>query len=385
MTIGCGGSDSKSEDQSSSDSEASDLRPIKLGLYTYLTGTYASLGECQQNGAKLAVKQINEAGGINGHPLELVVYDDKATTEVDVQVVTRMVEVDKVDAILGNGPSAAIMATKDITEAAKIMQLPHGTASSWTNAGLRYTFRCQTVNTVTNRALVETMVDLGVEKIGILRLNTEAGADGLKSMGAICDELGLPYTSEAFNTGDTDYTAQLAKMYENGATNIMLYSNTQEEALGLKQIRRMGHDELVFTNEGASSPEVREVAGDAANGCVYVTVNVIPDTVDEAYTQIERDFLAAYVEEYGEMPASDLAYRGYDQVLLYAEAFRNSENVDDKDANRNAFVAIEDFEGLQGIYDYTDESGDGLRVANRFIIWEGKNMRYEQYLELTQQ
>jgi hypothetical protein len=84
------------------------------------------------------------------------------------------------------------------------------------------------------------------------------------------------------------------------------------------------------------------------------------------------------------MPSSDLSYRGYDQVLLYAEAFRNSADIDDRDANRNAFVAIKDFQGLQGVYDYTDESGDGLRVANRFIIWNGKNMRYEQYLELEQ-
>jgi ABC-type branched-chain amino acid transport systems, periplasmic component len=393
MLAGCGGTGKNSSDSNnttgttSSGSTATatkteELRPIKIGLYTYLTGDFANLGQAQKKGVEIAVKQINDAGGVNGHKLQLISYDDRATTEMDVQCVTKLVEVDKVDAIIGNCLSAAVLATKQITEPLKIIQLVGTPSEKITNLS-PYVFRVFSTYDVLNKQNVKNMADLGVKKAGLIYGNTETGISSAKIFTKMIEDAGIGITSEAYNYGDTDYTSQFAKMYSNGATNIFVNMNTNEQGLAFQQIRRLGHNEIIFANEGACAPEVRKVAGAAANGVVFSSVNVIPDTIEEAFNDIEKKFLTDYKNSYGELPKSDLAYRGYDQMLTLAEAFRNTKNIDDKEEVRNNFAGIKGFEGVQGVYDYTAGNGDGLASAKSMVIWEGKIITLDKYKELT--
>ena len=96
---------------------------IKIGFYGPLTGASSVVGVEGQKAVELAVKEANEAGGINGRQLELISYDDAQNTETSVKVVTRLVESDKVTAIIGSHISGSILATVDISEAAKVVQI----------------------------------------------------------------------------------------------------------------------------------------------------------------------------------------------------------------------------------------------------------------------
>ena len=110
---------------------------IKIGFYGPLTGASSVVGVEGQKAVELAVKEANEAGGINGRQLELISYDDAQNTETSVKVVTRLVESDKVTAIIGSHISGSILATVDISEAAKVVQIGSGTSPIWTNIGLK--------------------------------------------------------------------------------------------------------------------------------------------------------------------------------------------------------------------------------------------------------
>lgn len=359
-----------------------DSRPIKIGLYTYLTGDFANLGQAQKNGVEIRVKQINDAGGINGHKIELISYDDRATTEMSVQCVTKLVEVDKVDAIIGNCLSSSVLATKQITEPLKMIQLVGTPSEKITNLS-PYVFKVFSSYDTLNKQNVKNMVDLGVKKAGLIYGNTETGISSAKIFSDMIKADGIDITSEAYNYGDTDFTSQFSKMLNNGATNLFVNMNTNEQGLAFKQIRRLGHEELIFANEGACAPEVRKVAGDAANGVVFSSVNVIPDTIEEALTDIEKTFLTDYKNAYGEMPKSDLAYRGYDQMGVLAEAFRKTKNIDDKEEIRNNFVGIKGYEGIQGVYDYTAGDGEGLGAVKAMVIWEDKIITLDKYRTLA--
>lgn len=362
------------------DASGDDARTIKIGMYTYLTGEFANLGQAQQNGAKIAVQQINDAGGINGHKLELIVYDDRASTEMSVQSVTKLVEVDQVDAICSNGLSAAVLATQQITEPAKIIQLCVSPSEKVTNLS-PYVFRTFATYDTLNEQNVKNLVDFGVKKVGLIYANTETGISSAEIFTNMIEDAGIDITSEAYNYGDTEYTSQFAKMYKDGAETIFVNMNINEQGLAFKQIRRLGHDDLLFANEGACSPEVRQVGGEAANDVVFSSVNVIPDTIEESLTDIEKKFLTDYEAAYGELPKADLAYRGYDQILVLAEAFRKTQDLDNKEEIRDNFASIKGFEGIQGVYDYTADNGDGLATAKAMAISGGKIITLDKYKE----
>ena len=128
-------------DADSTDGADSTGDTIKLGWYGPLSGSAASVGTSGETAAKLAVKQINENGGILGKQIELIEYDDEGNYETSVKCATRLVEQDHVIGIVGSHLSSSVLATSDVTEEAKVVQFGTGTSEIWTNIGLSYTFR----------------------------------------------------------------------------------------------------------------------------------------------------------------------------------------------------------------------------------------------------
>ena len=138
---------------------------IKIGFYGPLTGASSVVGVEGQKAVELAVKEANEAGGINGRQLELISYDDAQNTETSVKVVTRLVESDKVTAIIGSHISGSILATVDISEAAKVVQIGSGTSPIWTNIGLKYTFRGTACSDQFNIDCYQSMEQWGLQRL----------------------------------------------------------------------------------------------------------------------------------------------------------------------------------------------------------------------------
>ena len=105
---GCAGGETSSDNPSNNSNasvSSSDADPIRIGIWTSLTGASAIEGELIENGARLAAAQWNAKGGINGRQIDFVVYDDQSTTEGAVTATTRLIENDKVDAIIGSNLS----------------------------------------------------------------------------------------------------------------------------------------------------------------------------------------------------------------------------------------------------------------------------------------
>ena len=124
------------------------------------------------------VKQINDAGGINGREVSLISYDDQLNAEQAVKAVTRLIQVDKVNAIIGSMSSSNIIATADMIEQAKILEIGCGTSPAWINCGYKYVFRGTQNSASFNKGIVEEMTTLGVTKLGTLISSTEYATNG---------------------------------------------------------------------------------------------------------------------------------------------------------------------------------------------------------------
>ncbi len=108
---------------------------IKIGVYASLTGYASLLGRMGQQGIRLAVEDINGSGGVDGKEIRLIEYDDQSDSEAAVTAVRKMIEEDRVDAIIGSHTSGNILQTTELTEQAHVVQIGLGTSFVWTGVG----------------------------------------------------------------------------------------------------------------------------------------------------------------------------------------------------------------------------------------------------------
>ena len=173
---GCAGGETSSDNPSNNSNasvSSSDADPIRIGIWTSLTGASAIEGELIENGARLAAAQWNAKGGINGRQIDFVVYDDQSTTEGAVTATTRLIENDKVDAIIGSNLSNSIVATASLIEEAGIPFVGSGTGTAWTKCGYHYIFRGTVVNSFMNEGFVRVAAEeMGVKNAAFIWVET---------------------------------------------------------------------------------------------------------------------------------------------------------------------------------------------------------------------
>ena len=145
--MACSGNDAEQGENSAQSAEGGDSSEtssddvIKIGMYMPLTGDSSTLGQNCNNAAQLAIEQINNEGGLLGKQLELICYDDQSSTEQAVKNVSRLIEEDHVNAIIGSLHSGNIKATGDIIEKAEIVEIGTGIAVDWLQQGLDISFQ----------------------------------------------------------------------------------------------------------------------------------------------------------------------------------------------------------------------------------------------------
>ena len=370
--VACGNSTAGAGENSGSGStDGGD--PIRIGIWTSLTGASAIEGELIENGARLAAEQWNNNGGINGRQIEFVVYDDQSTTEGAVTATTRLIENDKVDAIIGSNLSNAIVATADLIETAGIPFVGSGTGTAWTNCGYNYIFRGTVVNAFMNEGFVKAAAqDMGVKNAAFIWVETENGQTSSAAIKEYCEKYGVNIAYEGtYQSSDTDFTGQVSNTIAANPDGVMLFGLANELSLIVKQLRQAGYNGYIYMAEAGASVDLIQVAGSAADGIVFSAAYVVQPTPEEATSEMMKEMLVAYVDMFGEMPATDVAFRVYDGANLLFTAFQNAEDMNDKDSVRDAFRAISGYEGIGGTFDYTSGSGDGLDGCNMYMIIDG--------------
>ena len=352
---------------------------IKIGMYTAMTGVNGGSGLCLIDGVTMAMNEVNEAGGIDGRMLELITYDNAGSTEGSTKAVTRLIEEDGVQAIIGCFSTPNVVACTDMCEEAKVLLLGNGTGLSWTNCGLDYTFRSTANAILPINTMIELMVDQGVGSTSLISSESEYGQSGRASITEGLAAAGIELKADlSYQSGDTDFTGIITKALAAEADTIILYGLGQELAMLTKQTRQNGYEGIIYTTESAANVEMFTVAGPAADGVVFSATYIVPPTPEEAPTAMMQELLAEHYEWKGEMPYSDVIYRGYDAMSLLAEALKNCDDVNSGESIRNAFVELSGIELMGGNFDYTDATGDGLGVANQYMIMDGKIHVYDK-------
>ena len=372
----------KPNDETNSDTTPADdsSDPIRIGIWTSLTGASAIEGELIENGARLAAEQWNAKGGIKGRKIEFVVYDDQSTTEGAVTATTRLIENDKVDAIIGSNLSNAIVATANLIEEAGIPFVGSGTGTAWTKCGYHYIFRGTVVNSFMNEGFVRVAAEeMGVKNAAFIWVETENGQTASAAIKEYCQKYNVNLAYEGtYQSSDTDFTAQVTNTIKANPDGVMLFGLSNELSLIVKQLRQAGYNGYIYMAEAGASVDLIDVAGSAADGIIFTAAYVVPPEPAKATSELMKEMLEAYVAMYGEMPATDVAFRVYDGANLLFTAFENATDMNDKDSVRDAFYNIKGYEGIAGTFDFSAKDGDGLSGCNVYMIIGGEYYAFDK-------
>jgi branched-chain amino acid transport system substrate-binding protein len=354
---------------------------IKIGFYGPLTGPTAQSGIASKNGAIVAINFVNKAGGVNGKKIELIDYDDKSSPEQAVKVVTRMVEVDKVHGIIGSLHSGNILASAPVVEKAQIPEIGIGTSPKWLQQGYKYLFRPLPNTSWVNVYLIKTIKDLKLTRAGVLYRSDEYGKTGYDGIKAEAAKVGVKIVAvESYQPGDTDFTGQLAKIINAKIDALILYAVTSDYGIMMKQVRQQGYDGYTFGTEAFSLPEIKKIAGKAANKAIYAAPYVMPEKPGDTKDPLERKFLKAYVAKFKAMPASDCSYRTFDAVNIFVEAIKKAKSLDGT-VIRDVIENITDLKGLAGTFNFKGNNGESINSIRTYIIQNGKDIFLSEYLK----
>lgn len=319
---------------------------VKIGYLAALTGDWAAYGQTELKSAQLAVEEINSAGGVNGMKIELVPYDFRTRAEDAVNAVRRMIEEDKVSAIVGANGSGINIATAAVVNKAGVSQI--GTVS--TNPFVTmdesgkvrpYSFRICFTDPYQGKLIAYFSArELGRLKAAILYDVGNDYSQGLREffMESYGNYGGKVVADLGFRGGqDVDFRAQLTEIRKSGADVLVLPNMGKEMALIMKQARELGMDEIVFVGGDGYGEFMWEIAGDAMENSYWIN-HVAPE--DPAMQPFFASYREKYNDECKEFVNGILAY---DAMYLVADAIKRANSTDPK-AIRDALEKTENLE-----------------------------------------
>ncbi len=327
------------------ETQTKDDGPILVGHYGSLTGPEATFGQSTSKGIRLALKEINAAGGLKGRKIELKEYDTKGESKEAGTSVTRLITSDKVVTVLGEVASSLSLAGGRVAQQYGVpMITPSSTNAQVTAIGpmiSRVCFIDAFQGFVGAKFAIETKK---AKKVAILFDQTAAYSKGLK------DDFRKPFemmggkvtTEQAFSKGDPDFTAQLTAIRATNPDMIYVPGYYNDVGNIAVQARRLGITVPLFGGDGWDSAELAKIGKDAIVGCYYSN-HYSPDQPEAAV----REFIKKYQADYsGEVP-DGLAALGYDAAMIMFDAMKRSKSLSGKDLSE-AINATKNFAGVTG-------------------------------------
>ena len=334
------------------------LNEIRIGEYGSLTGAQATFGTSTDNGIKLAVDEINGAGGINGKTLKLTAYDDQGDPAEAAVVVTKLITQDQVQVVLGEVASSLSLAAAPICQQNKIPMIsPSSTNPKVTQVG-DYVFRVCFIDPFQGQVMSDfAMKNLKAQTAAILRDQKSDYSMGLADffVKRFKEKGGTIVSDQSYVAGDVDFKSQLTNIRGQKPDVIFVPGYYGEVGLIAKQARELGVKVALLGGDGWDSSKLYEIGGAALDGC-YFSSHYSPESTDPKV----QDFVKKYQTKYGQVPDA-LATLGYDSMGVLAEALKNAKSLGEADI-RDAIAATKAYAGVTGSISL-DANRDAVKPA----------------------
>ncbi len=337
------------------------LVTYKVGALLSVTGPAAWLGTPERNTVRMIEEEINEAGGINGHPLEVIVEDTVGDATKTVTAAKKLISKDEVLAIVGPSRSGTTMAVIPIVEEAEIPLISCAAAEAIVVPVKRWVFKTPQKDSDAAIRIYEYMKEQGISKIAIITGTTGFGDQGRQQLKKFASEFDVTIVvDETYGPEDTDMTAQLTKIKASEAEALVNWSIVAGQVIVAKNMRQLGMEIPLFQSHGFGNVKYAQTAGEAGEGIIFPCGRLLAvDTLLVGHPQ--KEVLTRYKEEYEAKYNEDVSTFGghaWDALYLVIEALEevgpDREKIRDYIENKKGFV------GTGGVFNFSPEDHNGL-------------------------
>ena len=350
--------------------------PIKIGAIVSLTGTYASLGGPEKNTLDMEVKRINDAGGVNGRKIEVIIEDDGTDEAKAVAAASKLIDQDKVVALIGATGTGQTMAVRGNVDRAGIPEVSMAGGSAVTATFDPLVFQTPWPNGVVLPYEFAYMKKHGITKIGVISDTGGFGKDGLAVAQAAAPKAGITIVSnQAFNPGDTGMTTQLTKIKGSGAQAILIITSGSEAATIVQNAKQLGITLPLYGTHGNARVEFIKGAGSAADGFLFAAGKIlIPESWGKgtAEYKVSKDFVDRYAAAYNGEKPSTFAGHAYDALNIIVEGAKRVQGDLTPTALRDEIEKTNGLVGIGGTFTFSPTNHNGLSDAD-LNMYEVKN------------
>lgn len=361
--------------------------PIKIGLVFSVTGNASSLGEPERNTVEL-YRQDEAFATIGGHPVEWIVQDDGSDVNQAVTTVKRLIEEDRVAAVVCCTISPNSMAILETVQGAQVPNISVAAAASIvTPAGERHwVFKTPQNDALMIDVLTDDMVRRGVKRVAFIGFDDTYGQSGLTEFERIAPQKGIEIVArESFRRTDTDATVQVTRMAQANPDAFLIWAIPPGANVVQKNIRDLGLTQTIYQSHGVANRRFLELGGEAVEGTLLPAGKLLvawqlPD--DDPQKLVLLAYQQKYEFKYGEGSANTFGGHAYDAMLILKGAIERAlaKGADPQDvaafrkALRDEIENTRELVGISGIFTYSPDDHHGLdrRAAVMVTVQDGE-------------
>lgn len=343
--------------------------PIKIGFSGALSGGLSLLGQGVRDGVETSFAEINGAGGIGGRKLQLIVEDDAYEPMRSIAAARKLVEQDKVVAILAPTGTAQTAAMIPFMQEAKTpMLFPYGFSKALTNPTKRYVF--STLPEVRVQMLLlgsYILKELKQTKVAAIYQNDDFGQDGVAGLDERFGRDNVKLAKLPFERGTTNFSGVVAQAKDSGAEHVVFLGIPKDAALVLREMAKLGWKPQFSGHNALGDPQTFQLAGNLADGALAVAVMEPLDSDKPAV----KDFIAAQKKHLPRTQPTTYSMHGYVAGKLLAEALKRAEGKADAESLVTALEGMKGFDtGLMGPTTFSAQQHAG-NLSGAFMKAQG--------------
>jgi branched-chain amino acid transport system substrate-binding protein len=336
---------------------------IRLGSVLAATGPAAFLGAPEQKTLKYYVGQINDAGGIEGKKIDLIIYDSGGDANKARTFAQRLVEEDKVEAVIGGTTTGSTMAMIPVFENNEIPLISLAGGVAIIDPVKPYIFKTPHTDRMACEKIFTDMKKRGLTKIGMVSGTGGFGASMHKQCLAVAGKKGIGIVvDETYNPQDTDMTAQITKIRNTEGVEAVLNPGFgQGPAVFARNYAQLGMKLPLYESHGVASKQFIKLAGDAAEGirlpaAALLVADQLPD--DDPQKPVVVGYRDTYEKVTGEQ-VSTFGGHAYDALMILKDAIERADSTDPK-AIRDAIEKTKGLIGTGGVFNMSPTDHLGL-------------------------
>lgn len=335
-----------------------------------LSGAGATAGVNFDNGVKLAVKEINAGGGILGRKIQYTALDSQTQPGVAKGLAAKAVDQD-VPLVIGPVFSGSILVSMNETRRAEVPNIIGGEAAAITQQGNPYVFRASFTQAAAMPKVARYLSEnLKAKTLAVIYVNNDFGKGGRDMINKAVDAKGIKVTADiSTDQGQVDFSSAVLKAKQSNADALFVYSNEEESARLLKELRKQGYDKPIVGETTLANDKVIELAGEAANG-VIAHVGLTADAPNPTVQAFAQRYQAEY-----KVKADHNAMKGYIGMHVARAGFEKVGKIDPKAFAKTMHgisISADKYPGV--LFDVTyDDKGDLDRESFFVKVANGKS------------